>query len=251
MRKAQNTETWHGDITALILHRISLFKFDEIEGKIKDTHERHLVTSPQQFHECIFLYFFLPFLFLNISRVFKWVKVSFTLSCTRGAAKHATEVTSLKSQTQKTDSAVALNINYTAQTLSFPLELAPCFSCLQTCKQCLDVLCAPLSSILQKRKKKTTNLRGESVHLTNEQQREGTWWEMLASDMGKWEAKREVSCQVLWVSRSSEGRLCKTKRQEEICSLYACMYWERKQMIAKDTHANFCQEERDLNSLII
>lgn len=153
MRKAQNTETWHGDITALILHRISLFKFDEIEGKIKDTHERHLVTSPQQFHECIFLYFFLPFLFLNISRDFKWVKVSFTLSCTRGAAKHATEVTSLKSQTQKTDSAVALNINYTAQTLSFPLELAPCFSCLQTCKQCLDVLCAPLSSILQKRKK--------------------------------------------------------------------------------------------------
>lgn len=155
MRKAQNTETWHRDITALILHRISLFKFDEIEGKIKDTHERHLVTSPQQFHECIFLYFFLPFLFLNISRDFKWVKVSFTLSRTRGAAKHATEVTSLKSQTQKPDSAVALNINYTAQTLSFPLELAPCFSCLQTCKQCLDVLCAPLSSILQKRKKKT------------------------------------------------------------------------------------------------
>lgn len=40
MRKSQNTETWHEDITALILHRIRLFKFDEIEGKIKHTHEK-------------------------------------------------------------------------------------------------------------------------------------------------------------------------------------------------------------------
>lgn len=40
MRKIQNTETWHGNIAALILYSISLFKLDEIEGKTKETHEK-------------------------------------------------------------------------------------------------------------------------------------------------------------------------------------------------------------------
>lgn len=132
--------------------------------------KRHLVISPQQFYECLFLYNFLPFLFLTFLGISSESKCPL-LSRTRGAAKHVTEVTSLKSQAQKPDSAVALNINYTAQTLSFHLVLAPCFSCLQTCKQCLDVFCAPLSSILQEKKKKP---QGRKVHLTIEQQREGT-----------------------------------------------------------------------------
>lgn len=148
MRKAQNTEAWHGDITAFILHRISLFNFDEIEGKIKDTHEKTPCYITSAVPWVSFLVLFPSLSFFSISRDLKWVKVSFTLSRTRGAAKHVTEVTSLKSQIQKTDSAAALNINYTAQTLSFLLELASCFCCLQTCKQHLDVLCALLLSFL-------------------------------------------------------------------------------------------------------
>lgn len=62
--------------------------------------KRHPVTSPQQFHEC-FLILFSSLSFLNISMDLKGVKVSFTLSRTRGAAKYVTEVTSLKSRHKK------------------------------------------------------------------------------------------------------------------------------------------------------
>lgn len=91
--------------------------------------KRHPVISPQQFHKCLSLYYFLLFLFLTFLGISSESKCPL-LSRTKGAGKHVTEVTSLKSQAQKTDSAVALNINYTAQTLSFHLVLAPCFSCL-------------------------------------------------------------------------------------------------------------------------
>lgn len=130
--------------------------------------KRHLVISPQQFRKCLFLYYFLPFLFLTFLGISSESKCPL-LSRTRGAAKHVTEVTSLKSQAQNPDSAVALNINYTPQTLSFHLVLAPCFSCLQTCKHCLDVFCVPLP-ILQEKEKK---LQGRNIHLTIDQ-REGT-----------------------------------------------------------------------------
>lgn len=70
------------------------------------------------------------------------------------AQEELQNVTSLRSQAQKTDSAVALNINYTAQTLIFHLVLHLAFLVSKpasTAWMCFVHPCHPLS---RKRKKK-------------------------------------------------------------------------------------------------
>lgn len=62
--------------------------------------KRHLVTSPQQFHECIFLYFLLPFLFLTFLGISSESKCPL-LSHAQEELQNMSQVTSLKSQTQK------------------------------------------------------------------------------------------------------------------------------------------------------
>lgn len=95
MRKTSDSERWCRNITALILYSISLFKLEEIENKgytSKDTWLRHLSSSVSVFSCTFFFHYFLTC--LGISNE----PVSFTLSRKKEAAKHVTEVTSLKSQ---------------------------------------------------------------------------------------------------------------------------------------------------------
>lgn len=238
MRKAQNTETWQGDITALILHRIRLLKFDEIEGKIKDTHEKTpgYITSTVLWVP--FLVQFSSLSIFNISRDLKWVKMSFTLTHKRSCKTcHRSYIFEEPGTKTRFCCSIKHKLHSTNPELSPStgtlLFLSPNMQAVLGRVLCTSVIHSP------GKKKKP---QGRKVHLTIEQQREGTGWEMLVSDIGKWEAKREVLCKVLWVPGSGQTKLCKTKKQEETCGLYMSMYWERKQMTAKDT--NICQTEQ-------
>lgn len=178
--------------------------------------KRHLIILSQQFHKCLFLYYFLPPLFFfNISRDLKWVKMSFTLTHKRSCKTcHRSYIF----EEPGTKSRFCCSIKHKFHSTN--PELSPSagtflflFPNLQAPLGC--VLCThhPFSGERKKPSK---------VHLTVEQ-REGTGWEMLASDTGKWEAKRELFCKVLWVAGSGQRKLCKTKKQEHAVSTYPCI----------------------------